>query len=107
VCHPLDYRSRNDGAALVVELKGIVDAFCSAFNVHPSYVPTRRKNLHPGRTADVFVTAPGGGQTRLGWIGQLHPSVAERFDLDTPQVLLAELNFERLLGARSGFSDSS
>jgi phenylalanyl-tRNA synthetase beta chain len=76
------------------DLKGTVDALCGAFRARVSYVPSRHPSLHPGRTADVCA-----GGVRLGTLGQLHPAVAERFDLDGPPVLVAELDFERLLQA--------
>jgi phenylalanyl-tRNA synthetase beta chain len=40
--------------------------------------PGERPFLHPGRTARVL--ADGGRE--LGWIGELHPSVARAWDLD-------------------------
>jgi phenylalanyl-tRNA synthetase beta chain len=48
--------------------------------------------LHPGRTAEICVHGE-----RLGVLGQLHPTIAERFDLDSAPVFVAELDFERLL----------
>ena len=74
------------------DLKGMVDALCSAFRVPVSYEPSGRSSLHPGRTADICV----GGQ-RLGVLGQLHPTIAERFDLEGAVIFVAELDFERLL----------
>ena len=74
------------------DLKGIVDALCSAFRAPVTYQPSRHPSLHPGRTAEVCA----GGQ-RLGVLGQLHPTIAERFDLEGAPVFVAELDFERLL----------
>jgi phenylalanyl-tRNA synthetase beta chain len=79
------------------DLKGVVDTVCHALDVSPSYAPSRHPSLHPGRSAEVCA-----GDQRLGILGQLHPVVAERFDLEGARgpVLVAELDFERLLGAR-------
>jgi phenylalanyl-tRNA synthetase beta chain len=78
------------------DLKGAVEALCSAFGVSATYEPTRHTSLHPGRTAAVMAA----GQ-RLGVIGQLHPTIAERFDLDREHpVLVGELDFERVLQVR-------
>jgi phenylalanyl-tRNA synthetase beta chain len=79
------------------DLKGVVDVVCHALAVSPSYAPSRHPSLHPGRTAEVCF-----GDQRLGVLGQLHPVVAERFDLDEARgpVLVAELDFERLLRVR-------
>jgi phenylalanyl-tRNA synthetase beta chain len=74
------------------DLKGFVDALCAAFRVPVTYEPGRHPSLHAGRTAGVCA----GGQ-RLGVLGQLHPTIAERFDLEGAPVFVAELDFERLL----------
>jgi phenylalanyl-tRNA synthetase beta chain len=66
------------------------------FRIEPSYAPARLASLHPGRTAEVCI-----GQQRLGIIGQLHPALAARLDLDGQPVLVGELDFELLLEARS------
>jgi len=76
------------------DLKGVVDALAATFRAPVSYHPGQHSNLHPGRTAEVWA-----GSSRLGILGQLHPSVAERFDLQAGTVLVAELDFERLLQA--------
>jgi phenylalanyl-tRNA synthetase beta chain len=79
------------------DLKGLVDALVAAFKVQVTYAPARHASLHPGRTAEVCI-----GDQRLGVLGQLHPTIAERFDLDGAgsEVFVAELDFERLLQAR-------
>jgi len=51
--------------------------------------------LHPGRAAEVCI-----GDSHLGVVGQLHPTVAERFDLGPGPVLVAELDFDLLVKAR-------
>jgi phenylalanyl-tRNA synthetase beta chain len=78
----------------------VVTSLCGTFNVHPTYVPSRHHpSLHPGRTADILA-----GNLRLGVIGELHPTVAERFDLQGHTILAAELDFELLLQARQELS---
>jgi phenylalanyl-tRNA synthetase beta chain len=74
------------------DLKGMIDALCAAFRAPVTYQPSRHPSLHPGRTAEVCA----GGQ-RLGVLGQLHPTIAERFDLEGSPIFVAELDFERLL----------
>jgi phenylalanyl-tRNA synthetase beta chain len=75
------------------DLKGVVEAVCSAFGLQPTWAPAEHPSLHPGRTAEVCL-----GDQSLGVAGQLHPLVAERLDLEAYQVQFAELDFERLLG---------
>jgi phenylalanyl-tRNA synthetase beta chain len=74
------------------DLKGMVDTLCAAFRAPVTYQPGRHPSLHPGRTAEVCA-----GDQRLGVLGQLHPTIAERFDLEGPPIFLAELDYERLL----------
>jgi phenylalanyl-tRNA synthetase beta chain len=79
------------------DAKGIVDALCGAFGVAVAYTPSRHEHLHPGRTAEVSSE----GQ-RLGVLGQLHPALAERFDLSQTgsPIVVAELDFDQLVQAR-------
>jgi phenylalanyl-tRNA synthetase beta chain len=77
------------------DVKGIVDAVCASFHVTVAYAPGSHPSLHPGRTSEVCV-----GATRLGVVGQLHPTVAEHFDLGAAPVLFAEIDFDRLVQSR-------
>ncbi|HTD29569.1 MAG TPA: phenylalanine--tRNA ligase subunit beta [Xanthomonadaceae bacterium] len=54
------------------------------------YLPTTEPWLHPGRSAEVWR-----GDSRLGWIGHLHPRLLKALDLDT-EVLAFELDLEPL-----------
>ena len=90
--------SGGDGTLDFFDAKGVVDAVCAAFQVSAEYAEVRHTSLHPGRTAEVRV----GGQ-RLGVVGQLHPALAERLDLGEAPILVAELDFERLVQAREPF----
>jgi len=57
------------------EAKGIVERLAPG----ASFVPEARPFLHPGRSATVYV-----GDAVAGWVGELHPEAAERFDLSSP-----------------------
>ena len=50
--------------------------------------------LHPGRAAELVV-----GERVLGHFGELHPKVAEAFDLGGRAVLAGEIDLEALRGA--------
>jgi phenylalanyl-tRNA synthetase beta chain len=78
------------------DAKGVVDALCAAFGVSIDYAPSDSASLHPGRTADILVAGE-----RLGVLGQLHPTIAERFDLSPTgvPVIVAELDFDALVRA--------
>jgi phenylalanyl-tRNA synthetase beta chain len=86
--------SASEGALDFFDLKGIVDALCATFRVKVTYVPGRHSSLHPGRTSEVCLEGK-----RLGVLGQLHPTLAERFDLGAHPVLVAELDFDQLAQA--------
>jgi phenylalanyl-tRNA synthetase beta chain len=58
--------------------KGLVEALLGVLGVEWWAEPGDRPFLHPGRTATVVAA----GERKLGWIGELHPSVARAWDLD-------------------------
>jgi phenylalanyl-tRNA synthetase beta chain len=90
---PLGWTQAEPSVYAFFDLKGIVEAVCRAFHVQVAFMPAQHPSLHPGRTAEVCADS-----TRLGVLGQLHPLVVERFDLENGSpVLLAELDLERLL----------
>ena len=53
--------------------------------------------FHPGRCARIMA-----GKASLGIVGEVHPSVLERFDLKAQPVVLLELDLPELLRSRSG-----
>ncbi len=75
------------------DLKGLLDRLLASFNV-PGVVwsPGEHASLHPGRSAAIH-----SDDEVLGHAGQLHPMVAQAFDLGDAPVLVAELDLERLL----------
>ncbi len=76
------------------DLKGIVEALFHTLGLRPSFVPAQHQSLHPGRAASVEASGE-----HVGTLGQLHPRVAERLDLEGHTVLVAELDFDRLVAA--------
>jgi len=77
------------------DLKGATGEVLGRFNVPHRYVTARSGAYHPGRCAELCVGA-GEGQA-IGYLGQLHPLVAERFDLEGREVYVAELDFDTLV----------
>ena len=59
--------------------KGVLDTVLSAAGVSCTTVPGDDPFLHPGRRARVLVHG-----SEIGWLGELHPSIAERFGIDAP-----------------------
>jgi phenylalanyl-tRNA synthetase beta chain len=77
------------------DLKGIVEDVLEALGIRaqPRFVPGRSAALHPASSAALEL----GGET-VGQLGQIHPTVAARFELPA-SVWLAELDWDALLKA--------
>ena len=75
-------------------IKGELEAIFSALRIKKAFYTADRNNpsYHPGRCAAVSVDG-----VQVGYIGQLHPLVAENYDMDAP-VYCAEINMELLMG---------
>jgi phenylalanyl-tRNA synthetase beta chain len=58
--------------------KALVEAMLGTVGLECWVEPGERPFLHPGRTATVLAA----DERKLGWIGELHPSVARVCDLD-------------------------
>jgi phenylalanyl-tRNA synthetase beta chain len=58
-------------------VKGVIAALMTALRIPWEVEPAREPFLHPGRSARVVV----GGEP-AGWLGELHPTVAARWDLE-------------------------
>jgi len=84
------------------DLKGAIDELLGRFALTGSYAPARAEAYHPGRCAELSVTGPDRASLFLGLLGQLHPLVAERFDLEGHEVYLAELDFDALMASAPG-----
>jgi phenylalanyl-tRNA synthetase beta chain len=78
------------------DLKGVIETLIDAlhikgFSVEAADHPTYR----PGRTARLLI-----GKQQLGWMGELHPSVVEAFDIRGERpVIAAELDLDVLRAA--------
>jgi phenylalanyl-tRNA synthetase beta chain len=70
-------------------LKGVLEALAGQLGADPSFEPATQPFLHPGRAARVLL-----GGLEAGWLGEIHPVVCRRWDLDSAvafQITLAEL----------------
>ncbi|MCX6023049.1 MAG: hypothetical protein NTZ05_15235, partial [Chloroflexi bacterium] len=77
-------------------LKGIAEALFDRLGVDATFEPAEDPNLHPGRTARILVDG-----VPLGVLGELHPEVAARFDLDISPVILLEVDLPTVAQHRS------
>jgi len=77
--------------------KGILAGLLEALHVHWSVGEIELPFLHPGRSAAVIARVPGengdrGGEpVRLGFVGELHPTVADTWDLDRTAAFAIDL----------------
>jgi phenylalanyl-tRNA synthetase beta chain len=62
----------------VFAAKGYVEALLRTLRADPSFSSGPQPFLHPGRSAEVRV---GPGERVVGWVGDVHPLVAARWDL--------------------------
>ena len=72
--------------------KGVLSALMDAIRVPWEVEPSREPFLHPGRAATVLVAGEP-----AGWLGELHPAVAARWDLERAAGF--ELDFDVLARA--------
>ena len=69
-------------------VEGILNNFCNGKTV--KYVKAEENFMHPTRSADIILEGEN-----VGFFGQLHPVVADKFNIDKP-VYVAEINYELL-----------
>ena len=62
--------------------------------ITPQFVPGRDPTLTDGRTA--HVNAAGRGETRIGVVGEVDPSILARFGIDDGPVALFELDLKAI-----------
>jgi phenylalanyl-tRNA synthetase beta chain len=74
------------------DLKGVVEALAADLHLPDvNYRPSQVKYLHPGRAAELVVAGKA-----VGHFGQMHPRVAEAYELGDRAVLVGELDVEAL-----------
>ncbi len=76
-------------------VKGLVETLLSefAFVEEVTYqLATDRAGMHPGRTADIYL-----GEEVIGYVGQIHPSIAKENDLKDTFVF--ELSIDQIISA--------
>ena len=80
-------------------LKGIMEALFEKMGVKNIYYVSESEYgvYHPGRCARIMYKPLEGDDIELGIMGEIHPDVAENFDIDT-RIYCAELFFDKLAG---------
>lgn len=74
-------------------VKGLLDEYLKAHSYSGTvkYVANSdRPEMHPGRTADIYV-----GDTFIGFVGEVHPAIAEAYDI--PETYVFQLDMTTML----------
>ncbi len=79
------------------DAKGVLEFVFGKLGVEASYGPAGDAILHPGKTAQVRC-----GDVAVGVVGEVHPRVLERYDLQGRPVAFFELDLEVLSRATQG-----
>jgi len=83
---------QDDGGLLdFFDAKGVVEGLLNQLGVEVSFERSNDESLHPVKQATVVI-----GDNRLGVVGELHPKVAEAFDISETAYLF-EINVTALL----------
>ena len=85
----------SNGGMDFYDAKGIVEWLLGRLGISATWEPGEHTVYQPGRSAVV----KSAGAT-LGYVGEIHPSIRERFDLDPGAVAGFELDLQALLDAQ-------
>jgi phenylalanyl-tRNA synthetase beta chain len=99
--NPNDWRSADRPTVDLFAAKSLLEALAAALRVSDlSFAPEPQPFLHPGRSAAVLL-----GGRPAGWLGELHPLVADTWEL--PGAACLEVDFDLLIAhaARPGYVD--
>lgn len=89
--HELDRFSTSSDDIDFWDAKGVLDALAARLGLTFQYEKTTHPALHPGKAASVSI-----GDTRLGIIGEVHPSLASSHDIES-RVAVFEIDLETTL----------
>jgi phenylalanyl-tRNA synthetase beta chain len=98
---PATWREHEPPAADFFAAKGVLEALGEALRLDFECEQAPQPFLHPGRSAAVRC-----GGVEVGWVGELHPLVAQEWDIDGAAAL--ELDLDAVLGRAArerGFLD--
>lgn len=82
--HPVDF----------FDAKGVLEAVLGEIGAEGEYEPSVDSTMHPGKTATVRCNG-----VDVGTVGEVHPSVLDRFDIDDRPVAMFDIDLESLYQA--------
>lgn len=89
-----------DGAYDFYDVKGVVEALLEHLGIAAEFEKSDDKGLHPARQASIVIK-DNGMKVKLGVIGELHPRVADAFEIGET-VGMFEINIHTLLPFTAG-----
>lgn len=79
------------------DMKGVIEGIIKGLGLNNAHLErSKHSTFHPGRSAALYLNG-----VHIGDFGELHPRVAQAFDLTAAPVFVAELDAERLLASVS------
>ncbi|MCW2951484.1 MAG: phenylalanyl-tRNA synthetase, beta subunit [Conexibacter sp.] len=100
---PATWREPQPPAADFFAAKGVLELLLETLRVGWRVEAATEPFLHPGRSAAVLVREGAGDdarETRVGWLGELHPAIAADWELD--RVAAFELDLDAVIAAAPG-----
>ncbi len=89
---PTTWQETSPGPHTFFDVKGLVVAVLNALRIENWTIePSAHPSLHPGRAASIRL-----GDTEVAVLGEVHPRVAERFEIDSWPVQVAEVDLDSL-----------
>jgi len=76
----------------IYDLKGIISSMMQELHINLVVEPFEHPTFHPGKCARLLV-----GEQQIGFFGELHPLVHERYDFSADPVLAADINMDILI----------
>src|SRR5699024_6446203 len=71
-------------------VKGIIEGLFELLNLEVTFKQTKMSDMHPGRTAQLFI-----GERAIGFTGQLHPQLQKEYDIKDTFVF--DIDFDYIL----------
>lgn len=87
------WEGSDSSAMTFYDLKGNIDSLLESLHLpQATYRPAEHVSFHPGSCAEISLE-----KESLGWVGEIHPMVRERFDLPPYALFMADLDLEMIL----------
>lgn len=95
VRRPRNWGDKTPGPYTFYDVKGAIEVILDAMGIHNWTIePRPHPALHPGRSAVIQLAGHS-----VAYLGELHPEVAARFELDSWPAQVAEIDFDSLVAA--------